>query len=99
MKFDFWDNYQNMLYVVIWKNKFILPVMDNPGVPLRLVSLTLSASKIWALMSRVNGEIQIDNIEVDYSNRDNSLNKRAMTKLVEAYFEAYADYLKGEKPQ
>ena len=99
MRFDFWDNYHNMLDIIIWKKKFILPVIDNPGVPLRLISINSGDSKVWALMSRVEGEIQIDNIEIDYSKRDNSLNRSAMTKLVEAYFEAYADYLTGEKPQ
>ena len=99
MRFDFWDNYQNMLHVVIWKNKFIPPVMDNTGVPLRLINYTLSASTVWALMSRVNGEIQIDNIEVDYSQRGTKLNRQAMKKLVETYFELYRDNLKHAEPQ
>jgi len=95
MKFDFWDNYHNMLDIIIWKQKFIPPIWDNSGIPLRLVRV----EAVWALMSRVEGEIQIDNIEVDYSQRGTKLNRQAMKKLVQAYFKAYQYHLKHAEPQ
>lgn len=99
MKFDFWDNYHNMLDVIIWKKKFIQPIWDNQGIPLKLLSVKLSSSKIWALMSIVNGAPQINNIEIVYSQRSIPLQQKAMQKLVEAYFKAYRDHLTDGAPQ
>tara|TARA_Y100000992_G_C21252191_1_gene486473 strand:+ start:767 stop:1072 length:306 start_codon:yes stop_codon:yes gene_type:complete len=94
LTFDFWDNYQNMLKVILWKQTFIPPNWDNVGVPLGMLCVTLSASKIWALVSSVDNETCINNIKVDYTTRGTSLNKNAMKKLVEAYFEAYDKHLR-----
>ena len=94
LTFDFWDNYQNMLNVILWKKRFIPPYWENISNPLGLLCVKLSNSKVWALVSGVNGETRINNIKVDYSNRGTSLNKRTMKKLVEAYFEAYDEYLR-----
>ena len=97
LMFDFWDNYQNMLDVIVWKKKFIPPVWDNQGVPLKIVKL--SPGTTWALMSRVNGDLEVDNIEVVYSQWSIRLQPKAMVKLTNAYFELYKVYLTGEKPQ
>ena len=99
LTFNFWDNYQNMLKVILWKQRFIPPYWENVGEPLGLLCVTLSNSKIWALVSSLNGETCINNIKVDYSNRGTSLNKRAMKKLVEAYFQAYDEYLRDDVQQ
>ena len=82
MKFDFWDNYQNMLKVIVWKQNFIKPIWCSSAVPLKIIRFKLRNSDTWALMCRVNGEIDFDNIEVDYSKRGTSLNKKAMENLV-----------------
>lgn len=99
MKFDFWDNYQNMLSVIVWKHQFIKPIWYNCGVPLKIVNLSTGKYKQWALISRLEGEVEIVNINVDYSKRGSSLNKRAMRNLVDAYFEAYRSHLTSEKPE
>lgn len=88
-----------MLDIIIWKKPFTPPIWNNHGVPLRLINYTLSASTVWALMSRVNGEIEVDTIEIVYSQRSIPLQQKAMTKLVEEYFGAYQDYLTGDAPQ
>lgn len=99
MKFHFWDNYQNMLDVIIWKKQIISPIWNTHGVPLKLINYTLSASTVWALMSRVNGEIEVDTIEVVYSQRSTHLQQKTMNKLVQAYFKAYQDYLTNDEQQ
>jgi len=99
LNFDFWDNYSAMLKVIVWKDKFIPPIWNNSGVPLRLINYSLSNSKVWTLMCRVNGEIEIYTVNIVWSERPgriSNMNKTAMVKLVNAYFDKYQDFLKGD---
>jgi len=93
--FDFWENYQDMLKVIIWKEKFIPPNWENRGVPLKLVN----TEEAWALLSKIEDKIHIHNIEVVYSQRSIPLQEKAMKKLVHTYFELYREHLTGAEPQ
>ena len=91
MKFDFWDNYQNMLDVIIWKKPFIQPIWDNKGIPLKLFCVKLSTCKVWALMSLVNNTPEINNIEIiGIRPEDISIGKIQEDSIE---FEAYVNYV------
>jgi len=93
--FDFWDNYQNMLKIIIWKEKFIPPIWNNKGVPLKLVS----TEDVLTLVSTFEDKIHINNINVVYSQRSIPMQEKAMKKLVHAYFKLYQEHLTGAEPQ